>query len=174
MLLTAISALVQVALLLLTVAHPLPFVEDKAFVKRLGTETSQANTPPPECDYVSIYPRKRRQIIYRTSGTNRTDHILTPMIKFSGTAISELKNLHGKERRTAMRWHTRKMKKEMESNPMLSDARVGVILHIAHEGGRIVKEPKHITASFYDRLNQHISAKDDSTGLLYPKHHVYV
>jgi len=80
-------------------------------------------------------------------------------------------NLHGKERKKAIKWHKSKLKDQMRTDPTLKDkAHTAVIQHVAHQGGSNPKEPNHITASFRDKNRQDIPNNHNGGN----NHHVYV
>ncbi|KAH9481457.1 hypothetical protein JR316_0005983 [Psilocybe cubensis] len=93
-------------------------------------------------------------------------------LSISDNAKAELNrlNIHGKERKNAIKWNKNKVKKEMRKNPELKGAHTGVIEHLAHKGGSQPKEKNHITASFKDKHGQQIHNSYNGG----PNHHLYI
>jgi len=79
--------------------------------------------------------------------------------------------LHGKARKSAIKWHKNQLKQQMKTNPVLKGkATTGVIEHVAHKGGSDPKEKNHITASFRDKNRMDV-ANEFNGG---KNHHLYV
>jgi len=88
-------------------------------------------------------------------------------------ARTELNNmgLHGKARKSAIKWHKSQVKSHMRQNPDLKGkAHTAVIEHVAHKGGSDPKEKNHITASFRDKNRQDVPNSFNGG----KNHHLYV
>jgi len=82
---------------------------------------------------------------------------VSPKMTLGKNAREELDKmgLHGKARKSTIKWHKNQVKQQMRTHPALKGkAKSAVIEHVAHKGGSDPKEKNHITASFRDKNRQ--------------------